>query len=137
MFCGFGKEFQIVKDYDSWTLIVAEGQLPLGWCICFLKRHVEFFEDLTDEEVLELKQVVAELKSALGKTFKPDWFNVMQLGNMEHHLHFHLVPRYKEPREYDGRTFTDQDYGHMIVDRWKPESKDFLTRLADYIRENF
>lgn len=136
MFCDFRDECQILKDYDYWTLIIAEGQLPLGWCIAFLKRHIESFEELTDKELLELKQVVAELKSALDKTFKPDWFNVMQLGNMEHHLHLHLVPRYKKPREFGGRTFVDQDYGHMIVDRWKPESKAFLTRLAGYIKEN-
>ena len=136
MFCGFKREYQIVKDYSSWTLILAEGQLPLGWCITFLKRHIEFFEELTDEELLELKQVITELKWALGKTFRPDWFNVMQLGNAENHLHVHLVPRYKEPREYGGRTFADQDYGKMIIDRWEPESEEFLIGLGNHIREN-
>jgi diadenosine tetraphosphate (Ap4A) HIT family hydrolase len=48
---------------------------------------------------LELKLIVKEWRSAMNKAFEPDWFNVMQLGNMTKHLHFQLVPRYKK-KEY-------------------------------------
>ena len=126
----------IIKDYKHWTLVLAKSQSILSWTIAFLKRHIQSFEELTDEELLEIKQVIKELKSALNKTFKPDWFNVMQLGNLVPHLHIHLVPRYKEVRKYDGRIFVDKDYGKMIPNKWKPEDKKFLTRLTNHLKDN-
>lgn len=136
MFCDFKNRYLILKDYNYWTLSLADSQFLIGWSHAFLKRHVRFFEELTDEELFELKQVIKELKKALKKTFNPDWFNVMQLGNMTPHLHFQLVPRYKDKRTFDGRTFTDNTWGKMIPNRWETESEEFLTRLAGYIKEN-
>jgi diadenosine tetraphosphate (Ap4A) HIT family hydrolase len=134
--CNPKEEYLRLKEYKYWTLYIAESQFILGWTYAALKRHIFFFEELTDEELSELKKVISDIKSALDKTFKPDWFNVMQLGNMTKHIHFQLVPRYKSPRIYDGRTFVDPDWGNMIINRWKPESKEFLTKLANHIKEN-
>ncbi len=135
-FCDFKENYLIIKDYKYWTLVLAESQYILGRTIAFLKRHIRFFEELTDEESLEIKQIVGEIKSALNKTFKPDWFNVMQLGNLVPHLHIHMVPRYKKVRKYDGRIFVDKDYGKMITNEWEPEDKNFLTRLTNHIKDN-
>jgi diadenosine tetraphosphate (Ap4A) HIT family hydrolase len=132
-FCSFEDQHLILKEYRYWTLSIAESQNLLGWSHAFLKRHVLFFEELTDEEIIELKKVISDLKFTLNKIFKPDWFNVMQLGNMTQHLHFQLVPRYKEKREFEGRIFFDKEYGRMIVDRWNPEEKQFLIKLNKFI----
>lgn len=135
-FCNFKDDYLVIKDYKYWTLFLLESQSIIGWISAFLKRHIEFFEELKDEELTELKQIIKEIKSALNKTFHPDWFNVMHLGNMVKHLHIHLVPRYKEARKYDGRTFVDKNYGRMVIDRWKPENKKFLTKVVRDIQKN-
>ncbi|HII71969.1 TPA: HIT family protein [Candidatus Woesearchaeota archaeon] len=134
--CNFKDDYLKLKEYTYWDLYLLESHSVLGWCAVALKRHAEYFDDLTDKELIELKQVVSDCRSALDKAFHPDWFNVMQLGNMVRHIHFHLVPRYKDPREFEGRSFVDQDYGKMLVDRWKPEDKEFLTKLADHLRKD-
>lgn len=137
IFCDIKENELTLKEYKYWSLVLAESQFIIGWSHAILKRHAERFEELTDEELIELKQVIKELKSALKKTFKPDWFNVMQLGNMTKHIHFQLVPRYCEPRRFDGRVFIDKDYGKMIVNRWKQEDKKFLLKLKKYILNAF
>lgn len=76
-----------------------------------LKRHAEFFDELTQEELAELKEVVGEARAALKKTFKPDWFNLTQLGNTCRHLHVNLIPRYKEKREFAEKEFVDESFG--------------------------
>jgi len=135
--CDFKDDYLLLKEYNYWNLYLAESQFILGWSCAVLKRHAEFFDDLTNEELIELKQVVKEFKLALEKVFHPDWFNIMQLGNMVKHIHFQLVPRYEDRKEYEGRTFVDKDYGKMIIDRWKAEDKEFLTRLANHIKKYF
>ena len=124
----------ILKNYRHWTLILDENQVTLGWSLAIHKGHIEFFEQLKIEELAELKAIVKELKSALNKTFKPDWFNVMQCGNMVHHLHFHLAPRYKAKREFEGTEFIDTNYGRMPDTKWAPKDKKLLTKLRDELK---
>ncbi len=137
IFCEIKENELVLKEYKYWSLVLAESQFLIGWSHAILKRHAERFEELTDEELIELKQVIKELKSALKKTFNPDWFNVMQLGNMTKHIHFQLVPRYCKHRNFDGRVFVDEDYGNMVVNRWKKEDKKFLLKLKECISNAF
>jgi len=134
--CNF-KSNLIIKDYKHWIVVLSESPTPIGWLYIILKgRHIEYFDEITNEELLELKKIIKEMKKMLIKSFKPDWFNVMQLGNGGKHLHFHLVPRYKSKVKFDNKIFTDPDYGKMIVDRYKPANKEFLLKLKDYLRQN-
>lgn len=134
--CKFNEEYLLIKEYQFWNLYLAESQSILGWCHAVLKRHIFFFEELTNEELQELKLIVSQWKFTLNQTFQPTWFNVMQLGNITPHLHFQLIPRYNQKMEYDKRTFLDKDFGKMIVDRWKREDRLFLEKLAKHLRKN-
>lgn len=133
--CDFDNKSLIIKEYKYWQLSLAESQTLLGWTHASLKRHICFFEELKNEELVELKTIIKEIKEALNKTFKPDWFNVMQLGNMTPHLHVQLIPRYKEKRYFAGREFIDKKYGRPIPDEWVIEDGIFLGKLRDYIKK--
>lgn len=137
--CNFIKNedyfYRRLKDYKYWALYLSDSHQCLGWSGLMLKRHIEQFEDLTNNELIELRKAVAEWKSAMKKFSNPDWFNVMHLCNGRKHLHFQLVPRYEKKRVYLGRTFIDKDYGHMLVERIKEEKQDFLIQLAKEIKK--
>ncbi len=133
--CDFDSKSLLIKEYKYWKLSIAESQIILGWTKASLKRHIYFFEELNNEELIELKLIIKEIKEALNKTFKPDWFNVMQLGNITRHLHFQLVPRYKKKRFFAGREFIDKTYGKPISDEWIIEDDVFLKKLRDHIKK--
>lgn len=133
-FCRFNETYRIIKEYNFWTLILAESQQLLGWCFIVLNRHEEQIDKLTDDELIELRKVIKKYKDALNTLFSPDHFNFMQLGNMTKHIHIHCIPRYKEKREFVQKTFHDKDYGKMIVNRWQEEEKLFLTKLMNAIK---
>ncbi len=133
--CNFDNKSLLIKEYKYWRLSIAESQIILGWTHASLKRHICFFEELNDEELIELKMIIQEIKEALNKTFKPDWFNIMQLGNMIPHLHFQLIPRYKHKRFFAGRKFIDKTYGRPISDEWVIEDDAFLEKLRDYVKK--
>ena len=136
-YCKSLPQHLILIEYKFWTLVVEEGQINLGWSLAIHKGHKEFFEQLEVEELAELKAIVSDWKSALNKTFKPDWFNVMQCGNMVHHLHFHLAPRYKAPRIFGRTGFTDKTFGHMPdTSNWKAKDKALLTAVRDELKKN-
>jgi len=134
-YCPFTSKYLILKEYRYWILSLAESQFLIGWSHAILRRHVESFEELSDEELIELKQVVRDFKKVLKRGLRPDLLNVMQLGNIDRHVHIHLVPRYKSKRTFAERIFTDKDWGKVVPQQWEPEKKKFLIKLRKYLQQ--
>ena len=118
-----------IKDYRYWKVFAAENQSYLGRCIVWCKReNAEDLTQATQEEWNELLLILSELRKAVGRVFKSDWFNYSFLGNATRHFHGHFVPRYKTEREFGGVTFKDWNWGsNFSTDR------DFVT--SDEVRE--
>jgi len=63
-------------------------------------RHVGSFNDLTDEETLDMMRLVKIMVAVLKKEFNVDGLNVgMNIGRaagagLEEHCHIHIVPRW-------------------------------------------
>ena len=63
-------------------------------------KQVPDFDDLTDEENMDLIKLMQRVKRALKETMNPDGFNIgVNLGQLagagiEEHLHIHIVPRW-------------------------------------------
>ena len=63
-------------------------------------KQVPDFDDLTDEENMDLIKLMQRVKRALKETMYPDGFNIgVNLGQLagagiEEHLHIHIVPRW-------------------------------------------
>jgi len=63
-------------------------------------REVSDFDNLMDDELLEMMKMVRRCKSALSKTMHPHGFNIgVNLGKVagagiQEHLHIHVVPRW-------------------------------------------
>ena len=63
-------------------------------------RHVSKIESLNKKEILEIMELVVEMKKKMQKKMKPHGFNVgMNLGRcagagVPGHLHIHIVPRW-------------------------------------------
>ena len=77
------------------------------------KRHIQYYEDTTPEEVLSIEKLRNKLKIALQKSFNAQGFNYAwneeKIGGQSvPHFHLHIVPRKEndagvyqyEPREF-------------------------------------
>lgn len=110
-FCQEKFEHTQIKKYDNWTVNLFLNQYYLGRCLIKLNRHTIDLFEITREERKELfETVIPELKQALNKSFSPDLYNYLSLGNDCRHLHIHLIPRYSSEREFKGKTFTDENW---------------------------
>ena len=64
------------------------------------KKHIESFFQLTKEEISQMFEFVRAVKKIIDKKFKPDAYNIgindgEEAGRTIHHLHVHVIPRYK------------------------------------------
>ena len=70
----------------------------LGFCRVILNRHAAEMTDLASDEQQELMRVVFAVEAAVREVVKPDKINLASLGNMVPHVHWHVIPRWREDR---------------------------------------
>ncbi len=103
----------LIKEYKHWLVQVHTNQSYLGRCIVWCKRENALdLADATLDEQKELFAILEKLRETAKKVFQPDWFNYAFLGNETRHLHGHFIPRYSSPRQFEGTTFVDEQWGH-------------------------
>jgi diadenosine tetraphosphate (Ap4A) HIT family hydrolase len=78
---------------------VDEPDYP-GFCRVILKRHAREMSDLTPVERDGLMAVVFAVEEAIGATMRADKMNLASLGNMTPHVHWHVIPRFRDDRHF-------------------------------------
>lgn len=130
----------IIKKYRYWTVYACADQCYLGRCVIWCDR--EAAHDLTEaslEEQAEFFKIISALKSALQKSFSPDWMNYSFLGNELKHLHCHMVPRYKKMRKFNGVIFQDERYKkglNWLADESFVTSDSLIQAVKRKVQEN-
>ena len=71
-----------------------------GHSLIIPRRHVADYSDLTENEILAIHQILAEVRPLIQERFSPDGFNIgvnigFTGGQTIMHVHVHLIPRYK------------------------------------------
>jgi diadenosine tetraphosphate (Ap4A) HIT family hydrolase len=78
---------------------VDEPDYP-GFCRVILKRHAREMTDLSPAERDALMAVVYTVEEVLRETLRPDKMNLASLGNMTPHVHWHVLPRFRDDRHF-------------------------------------
>ncbi|MBC7341567.1 MAG: HIT domain-containing protein [Clostridia bacterium] len=94
-------------------------------------RHVKDFEQLTNEELLDLGQQVQRMVVVLKEVLKPQAFNIgLNLGapagaGLPGHLHVHIVPRWQGDTNFMPVTADTKVISEGLLDTW--------SKLRNYI----
>lgn len=89
------------------TLCLLKNQVYRGHCILIYDpRHVTRPDQLTAEEWSSFAGDAHVAVKALVEFFRPEHINVESLGNEIPHLHWHLIPRYREDPRWGGPVWT-------------------------------
>ena len=78
---------------------VDEPDYP-GFCRVILKRHAREMADLEEGERDGLMAVVFAVEAAVREAMRADKMNLASLGNMTPHVHWHVVPRFRDDRHF-------------------------------------
>jgi diadenosine tetraphosphate (Ap4A) HIT family hydrolase len=84
------------------TLYLFREQTYRGRCIVAYKGHVNELYELEDKELALFMQDVTRAASAIKKAFSPDKINYGAYSDKLPHLHFHVVPKYKDGYTWGG-----------------------------------
>lgn len=93
-----------ICDLKASTLYLFKEQTLKGRCNVVFKEHKSEIQYLTSDELSTFMADVARAASAIQKAFNPDKINYGAFADTMKHLHFHVVPKYKDGASW-GKTF--------------------------------
>ena len=115
----FGKSRQKIER--SKVYLFKEQSHP-GRVIVAHKKHVSEITEFTAQERAAYMEDINRVACAMHEIFNPDKVNYGAYGDTGHHLHFHLVPKYKDGYEWGGvfamnpgeKTLSDEEYQDIV-----------------------
>jgi len=88
---------EIVVWRDAhYRVVRAEIEGYPGFLRVVLGRHVAEMTDLQPSERDRLMHVVFAVEQGLRELYRPDKVNLASFGNQVPHLHWHVIPRYRD-----------------------------------------
>ena len=95
-----------------------------GFCRVIWDRHVKEMSDLKPAERDRIMRVVFALEQALVGVVAPDKVNLASFGNVVPHLHWHVIPRFR-----DDPHFPNPVWGEKVREGGKALPPDFAMRM--------
>jgi len=134
----FGHPDTLLAEWDHWAVLLRPAQVTLGSLVLVCRDPVQRFGAISPGAATELREAVAAIESALGECLRFDKLNYLMLMMVDPDVHFHVIPRYAEPRRYAGDEFGDPFWpGPPDVTRSQPLSDAARGALTGDLRARF
>jgi len=85
-----------IYEDEYWIGDHGYSRLVVGYVVLKPKRHVHELADLSAEEAATLGVAAQRLLGAMRSALRTERIYICSFAETVHHLHFHLLPRYRE-----------------------------------------
>ncbi len=97
----FGYPATLIREYNHWCVLLRPAQVTLGSLVLACKDPAQKFGDISPAAFAEQAEVVADIERVLGEFVQFEKMNYMMLMMVDPDVHYHVLPRYSEPRSFD------------------------------------
>ena len=91
-----------VGEMEAGVLYLFKDQAHRGRCALALKNHKKELCECGPEELAAFARDLARASGAVKELWGCDKINLGSFGDTNPHLHFHIVPKYKDGFEFGG-----------------------------------
>lgn len=109
----FGAPQTIIHQYQYWSVLLRPAQATLGALVLAAHEPVEAFSALSPASFTELHEITRHIESTLAKAFQHDKINYLMLMMIDPDVHFHVLPRYAQPKQFADMEFIDAGWPAM------------------------
>jgi diadenosine tetraphosphate (Ap4A) HIT family hydrolase len=103
----FGYPDSLVYEFDHWAVLVRPAQVTLGSLVLVARSDATAYSDLPPEAFAEQGVAIRRIESALREFSNYERINYLMLMMVDREVHFHVIPRYSKPRQWNGIEFPD------------------------------
>jgi len=106
----FGYPMSALREYEHWAVLLRPQQVTIGsMVVCTVGRQTRM-ADMPSAAFAELESVFNGAEGALRGAFGAEKINHLMLMMVDPHVHWHVIPRYSEPRTIGSTTIADEGW---------------------------
>ena len=134
----FGFPATLVREFEHWIVLLRPAQVTLGSLVLAAKSKATAYSGLPADAFAEQAAAVSAIEQALARFVAYERINYLMLMMVDPNPHFHVIPRYSQPRHWGGLDFPDAGWpsapqlGAAIA-----LDDDQIARLREYLSDNF
>lgn len=130
------EELTILKN-ESWTWSVRPTQPTLGSGVISLNRYALEMSEVSSEEMKQLGKLIQTVEKTLKSAFDYNIINYLMLMMVDHHVHYHVIPRYDGKRIFENLTWIDNGWPALpTLGDNQHSDKNLLTKIQTVLKEN-
>ena len=134
----FGYPSTLIREFDHWLVLLRPAQVTLGSLVLAAKGNATAYSSLPPEAFTEQAGAVAAIERALREFVAYERINYLMLMMVDPNVHFHVIPRYAQPRRWNGLEFADAGWpGPPRLDTAIKLVQKELDALVTEIASNF
>jgi diadenosine tetraphosphate (Ap4A) HIT family hydrolase len=103
----FGYPATMIGEFEHWLVLLRPAQVTLGSLIVAAKSDAISYSALPREAFAEQADAIRAIEQALAGFVAYERINYLMLMMVDPHVHFHVIPRYSEVRQWSGTEFPD------------------------------
>ncbi|MEP7130144.1 MAG: HIT family protein [Sphingomicrobium sp.] len=103
----FGYPATLLRKFEHWVILLRPAQVTLGSLVLAATSDATAYADLPRAAFTEQADAVATIERALSHFCQYERLNYLMLMMVDPNVHFHVIPRYSEPRSWNGLEFPD------------------------------
>ena len=109
----FGYPSTLVAELEHWVILLRPAQVTLGSLVLAAKSDATAFSQIPVEAFTEQADAVRRIEQVLAGFCSYERLNYLMLMMVDPNVHFHVIPRYSEPRQWNGLEFADAGWPGM------------------------
>ena len=113
----------------------AEGDSFPGYCRVIWRAHVAEMTDLDTGSRRHLMNVVFAVETALRSLLAPDKINLAALGNMVPHVHWHVIPRWRDDSHFPAAIWAGRQQKSAVAVRRAPTTPSLSAAIVVALTE--
>jgi len=91
---------EIIVSTPDWRVVLVDDAAFPGFCRVIRQAHAQEMTDISPPERTALMDVVWAVEAAIRSVMQPDKINLASLGNMVPHVHWHVIPRFRDDSHF-------------------------------------
>jgi diadenosine tetraphosphate (Ap4A) HIT family hydrolase len=103
----FGYPATLIREFEHWLILLRPAQPTLGSLVLAARSAATAYSQLPREAFVEQSDAVAAIERGLADFCDYERINYLMVMMVDPNVHFHVIPRYSQPREWNGVEFPD------------------------------
>lgn len=130
------QEHMVISSNSLYRIILVEDEYYPAYIQLILNRHEKEMSDLLDREFNDVCLMLRKVECQMRRLFHPDKVNLVSLGNVVPHLHWHIIGRFITDRHFPNSIWGEVTNPNYVPDKALYQlQQQFVGYLQDYLQE--